>query len=105
MSAMNRSSFVYVTFIRTTPLKLWEALTDPQFTRQYWFGTAVESGWTKGSPWKLIGSGGDLTDSERSSRSIRRGAWSSAGRTSGNPSSRRRGPGAAPWSSSRWDAR
>ena len=30
MSTENRSHFVYVTFIRTTPEKLWEALTDPQ---------------------------------------------------------------------------
>jgi uncharacterized protein YndB with AHSA1/START domain len=62
MSAANRSSFVYVTFIRTTPVKLWEALTDPQFTRTYWFGTTVESSWNKGSPWRLIGSDGGLTD-------------------------------------------
>jgi uncharacterized protein YndB with AHSA1/START domain len=62
MSATNRSSFVYVTFIRTTPEKLWEALTDPQFTRTYWFGTTVDSGWKKGSPWKLVGSDGRLTD-------------------------------------------
>ena len=62
MSAAKRSSFVYVTFIRTTPDKLWEALTDPQFTREYWFGTSVESAWKKGSPWKLVGSDGDVTD-------------------------------------------
>ena len=62
MSAANRSSFVYVTFIRTTPDKLWEALTDPQFIRQYWFGTTVECGWKKGSPWKMVGSDGRLVD-------------------------------------------
>jgi uncharacterized protein YndB with AHSA1/START domain len=62
MTAANRSTFVYVTFIRTTPAKLWEALTDPQFTRKYWFGTTVESGWKKGSPWKLVGANGGLTD-------------------------------------------
>src|SRR4030095_11933076 len=49
MSAANRSSFVYVIFIRTTPEKLWKALTDPQFTSAYWFGTTVESGWQKGA--------------------------------------------------------
>jgi uncharacterized protein YndB with AHSA1/START domain len=53
MSAASRSTFVYVTFIRTTPAKLWEALTDPQFIRQYWFGITIACGWTKGSPWKL----------------------------------------------------
>ena len=62
MSAANRSSFVYVIFIRTTPEKLWEALTDPQFIRQYWFGTTVECGWKKGSPWKMVGSDGRLVD-------------------------------------------
>jgi uncharacterized protein YndB with AHSA1/START domain len=53
MSPATRSHFVYVTFIRTTPAKLWEALTDPGFIRQYWFGITIECGWTKGSPWKL----------------------------------------------------
>jgi uncharacterized protein YndB with AHSA1/START domain len=62
MSAANRSSFVYVIFIRTTPDKLWKALTDPQFTSAYWFGTTVESGWKKGSAWKLVGSDGAVTD-------------------------------------------
>jgi uncharacterized protein YndB with AHSA1/START domain len=50
----HRSQFVYVTFIRTTPTKLWKALTDPEFTRQYWFGTSVESSWEQGSPWRLV---------------------------------------------------
>ena len=58
---MNRSSYVYVTFIRTTPEKLWEALTDPKFTRQYWLGTAVESAWKQGSPWKLTYADGTVT--------------------------------------------
>ena len=60
---MSRSTFVYVTFIRTTPAKLWEALTDPQFICQYWFGMTIESGWTKGSPWKMSRPDGSLTDS------------------------------------------
>src|SRR5437899_771695 len=54
MSAANRSNFVYVIFIRTTPEKLWEALTDAQFIRKYWFDMAVECGWKEGSPWKLL---------------------------------------------------
>jgi uncharacterized protein YndB with AHSA1/START domain len=62
MSAANRSHFVYVTFIRTTPAKLWEALTEPEFIRQYWFGTTIECGWTKGSPWKLVYPDGRLAD-------------------------------------------
>jgi uncharacterized protein YndB with AHSA1/START domain len=50
----NRSEFVYVSFIRTTPEKLWDALTTPEFIRAYWFGSTIESRWTKGAPWKLI---------------------------------------------------
>lgn len=64
MSTATRSRFVYVTFIRTTPEKLWIALTDPQFIRQgNWFNSTVDCAWMKGSPWKLIGSDGSLTDS------------------------------------------
>ncbi len=62
MSAANRSHFVYVTFIRTTPAKLWAALTDPEFIRQYWFGMTVECGWKKGSPWKLVKPDGSIAD-------------------------------------------
>ena len=63
MNSPDRSQFVYVTYIRTTPAKLWEALTDRQFIRQYWFNTTVESDWKKGSPWKMVGPDGSLTDS------------------------------------------
>jgi uncharacterized protein YndB with AHSA1/START domain len=63
MSTKNRSSFIYVSYIRTTPQKLWEALTDPKFMRQYWFGTTIESDWKKGSPWKMAYPDGTLTDS------------------------------------------
>lgn len=63
MSTANRSQFVYVTYIRTTPAKLWEALTDPQFVRQYWFGVTVESAWKKGAPWKLVYPDGRASDS------------------------------------------
>ena len=46
---MSELKFVYVTYIATTPEKLWQALTDGAFTRRYWFGTAVESDWSLGS--------------------------------------------------------
>ena len=61
---MARSTFVYVTYIRTTPQKLWAALTtDSEFMKQYWFGMHCESGWTAGSPWKLISASGQVFDS------------------------------------------
>ena len=62
MNADIRSQFVYVTFIRTTPAKLWEALTGPEFIRQYWFGVDIQCGWKKGSPWKLVYPDGRLAD-------------------------------------------
>src|SRR5919202_1830196 len=43
---MSRPEFVYVTYIKTTPERLWQALTDPAFTRQYW-GVEFDSDWTK----------------------------------------------------------
>ena len=41
MSSAAGSTFVYVTYIRTTPEKLWAALTDPEFIKQYWFGMTL----------------------------------------------------------------
>ena len=40
---------IYEVYIRTSPEKLWDAITSPAFTRQYFYGTAVESDWKKGS--------------------------------------------------------
>lgn len=59
---MARSTFVYVTYIRTTPEKLWSALTDGEFMKRYWFGTRCESQWTAGSSWKMLHPDGTLTD-------------------------------------------
>lgn len=46
---MTDTEFVYVTYIRTTPEKLWQALTEPAFTRLYW-GVGLKSDWRAGSP-------------------------------------------------------
>jgi uncharacterized protein YndB with AHSA1/START domain len=59
-----KSTHMYVSYIRTTPEKLWQALTDPEFTKQYWFGMRSESDWKPGSPWKLVASSsGEVWDS------------------------------------------
>jgi uncharacterized protein YndB with AHSA1/START domain/DNA-binding transcriptional ArsR family regulator len=47
-TAMQETEFVYTTYIRTTPEKLWRALTEPAFTLQYW-GAALHSDWQVGS--------------------------------------------------------
>src|SRR5262245_31465718 len=46
--------FVYVTYIRTTPEQLWQALTEPEFTRRYWAETWQESDWQVGSDWQIM---------------------------------------------------
>jgi uncharacterized protein YndB with AHSA1/START domain len=59
---MAESTFVHVTYIRTTPEKLWWALTDRELIKQWWFGVRCESRWTPGSTWKLVYPDGSLTD-------------------------------------------
>jgi uncharacterized protein YndB with AHSA1/START domain len=45
---MSTPKLVYVTQILTTPAKLWEALTNPDFIQQYWFGCRNTSTWKEG---------------------------------------------------------
>jgi uncharacterized protein YndB with AHSA1/START domain len=45
---MTKPEFVYVTYIETTPEKLWRALTEPAFTKRYW-GGGPSSDWKVGS--------------------------------------------------------
>jgi len=51
---MRKPEFVYVTYIETTPEKLWEALTSSEFSKRYWFNTEVKSEWKIGSPFALV---------------------------------------------------
>ena len=59
---MNKSEFVYVTYIRSTTDKVWQALTTPEFTRQYWFGVESRSTFTKGAKWELVAADGRVFD-------------------------------------------
>lgn len=45
---------VYITFIRTTPQKLWDALTNSALTTKFFFGRSVESDWAQGAPWRML---------------------------------------------------
>jgi uncharacterized protein YndB with AHSA1/START domain len=60
---MADSRFVYVTYIRTTPEKLWRALLDPEFTRQYWCETWQESEWKPGASWRILAPDLSVSDS------------------------------------------
>jgi len=59
---MAESEFVYVTYIRTTPEKLWAALTLPEFTRKFWVDTIQDCEWKKGAAWRLMAPDGRVAD-------------------------------------------
>lgn len=59
---MADSRFVYVIYIRTAPEKLWEALTDPEFTRRWWVETWQDCDWQPGSSWRLMIPDGRVAD-------------------------------------------
>ncbi len=54
------ASFVYVTYIRTTPEKVFEAITRPDVARRYWGHENVSEDWQPGSGWQHV-----RTDEER----------------------------------------
>ncbi|MFI7673309.1 ArsR/SmtB family transcription factor [Actinophytocola sp. NPDC049390] len=56
--------FVYTTYINTTPERLWQALTDPAFTKRYW-GVEFETDWVKGSRMTWFESGRRIEDPEQ----------------------------------------
>ena len=53
---MTKPSFVYVTYIATTPEKVWQAFVDTDVMRQYWVGAECArvnvSDWKPGSRWE-----------------------------------------------------
>jgi uncharacterized protein YndB with AHSA1/START domain len=68
-----RPEFVYVIYIKTTPAKLWEALTSSEFSRRYWFGTELRSDFRVGSPLALVMDGkvtdtGEILEADRPRR-------------------------------------
>ena len=64
-NTMSQTEFVYVTYIRTTPERLWQALTEPTFTLRYW-GIGLQSDWKVGSPVRLQwGPGEEFRDIEQ----------------------------------------
>jgi uncharacterized protein YndB with AHSA1/START domain len=62
VSKAAQSSFVYVTFIRTTPDRLWSALTTTEFMKEYWFGVQFKTEWKAGAQWEMLYPDGRVTD-------------------------------------------
>jgi uncharacterized protein YndB with AHSA1/START domain/DNA-binding transcriptional ArsR family regulator len=63
-TSMQKPSFVYTTYIHTTPKQLWQALTDPAFTRRYW-GATFESDWDVGSTYRWQQNGATIADPDQ----------------------------------------
>ncbi len=67
---MKKPDFQYETWIRTTSQQLWEAITSPEFTRQYFHGMAIDSDWVPGSPVRFrypdgrVGVEGEIIESQ-----------------------------------------
>ena len=60
---MTESRFVYVTYIRTTPDRLWQALINPEFTCRYWCETWQECEWKVGAARRIMIPDGRVGDS------------------------------------------
>jgi uncharacterized protein YndB with AHSA1/START domain len=70
---MPKPEFIYISYIETTPEKLWEALTSSEFTKLYWWDTSVVSDWKVGSPLALVLNGtttdvGEILEADRPRR-------------------------------------
>jgi len=63
MTDAMKSRFVYVIYIRTTPEKLWMALTSTEFARQYWLGIELDAQWKVGGSWQIRLPDGRIADS------------------------------------------
>ncbi len=61
---MDSRTFLYTTYIATTPERLWQALTEPALTERYW-GVSLESDWTEGSPLVWKQGGATMADPEQ----------------------------------------
>ena len=63
-TGVDKPSFVYTTYIRTTPERLWQALTEPAFTERYW-GMAFHTDWQTGSRYVLSQFGLSIVDDDQ----------------------------------------
>jgi uncharacterized protein YndB with AHSA1/START domain len=55
---------VFEIYIKTTPERLWEAITKPELRRQYNFGVGIESDWTNGSSYTSVHPGAGIAIAE-----------------------------------------
>jgi len=55
---------VFEIYIKTTPERLWEAITDPELRSQYSFGVRVDSDWTVGSRYRAASGQSAISEGE-----------------------------------------
>jgi uncharacterized protein YndB with AHSA1/START domain/DNA-binding transcriptional ArsR family regulator len=55
---------VFEIYIKTTPARLWKALTDTEMRRKYTFGAVVTSDWTPASRYQGVGQGTPIFEGE-----------------------------------------
>ncbi len=55
---------VFEIYIKTTPERLWEAITDPEMRSKYSFGVGITSDWTEGSNYRAVAAAVDMPISE-----------------------------------------
>lgn len=59
-AAMSKPEFIYEVSIKAPAERIWEALTNGEFTRQYFYATTVESDWEPGGAIEYVGENGTL---------------------------------------------
>ena len=60
----NEMEKIFEIYIKTTPERLWQAITDTEMRRKYTFGAVVTSDWTKGSRYEGVGGGSTIFEGE-----------------------------------------
>src|ERR1700691_1956876 len=55
---------VFEIYIKTSPERLWQAITDTEMRRKYNFGAVVTSDWTPGSRYEAVGGGNPILEGE-----------------------------------------
>ena len=73
---MSAPRHVYEIFVQASPRRVWQAITDPEYTRRYFHRTAIESTFEPGAGYALRAARRHAARSTgRSRRSTRRGGW------------------------------
>ncbi|PJZ75351.1 SRPBCC family protein [Leptospira neocaledonica] len=60
MAQESEIKFIYSTYIASSPEKVWEALTNSEFSQKYWFGSKIEGDWRVGGGFKFLDPNGEL---------------------------------------------